>query len=180
MRNAIALRGAVPDLGHGPWSARAVANTLLVIADEHGEQLDALKLQKLVYYAHGWSLALLGRPLIDEEIQAWQYGPVVASVYHEFKRFGRRPIPELAADIADDGNLYTPIISLSATEERHLLERVWQTYGRYSGVQLSNMTHEPGTPWRDAWDENREGLRFYGIDNDLIRRRFLEKYQQQR
>jgi len=44
-----------------------------------------MKLQKLVYYAHGWHLALNNEPLIDEQVECWQYGPVISSLFHEFK-----------------------------------------------------------------------------------------------
>lgn len=165
----------------GPWSAKAVANTLLEIAKKHGVPLNPLKLQKLIYYAHGWALALLNRPLIDEQVQAWKFGPVIASVYHAFKRFGNGRISEFAADFDDAGKPYTPIIPQDAVEERKLLERVWDTYGNLSGIQLSNMTHERGSPWWQAWQEGAsEGLRAYAIDNRRIADFFNAKAAQNR
>lgn len=38
--------------------------------ENSGDFLSNLKLQKLVYYAQGFSLALLNRPLFNEEIEA--------------------------------------------------------------------------------------------------------------
>src|SRR5262245_29920187 len=70
------------------YSALAVANYFLDLAKAKGLALDPMKLQKMIFFAHGWSLALYDEKLIDEPIQAWQYGPVVQSVYHEFKSFG--------------------------------------------------------------------------------------------
>jgi len=150
-----------------------------MIAAEHGENIDPMKLLKLVYYAHGWSLALLNRPLIDEQVQAWKYGPVVASVYHAFKFFGEEPITELTAEFKDDGKAYTPVVP-SNTDERKLLERVWERYGHFSGVQLSNMSHEADSPWSYAWRENTEGLRSYAIDNRQIERYFKMKAERQK
>ncbi len=40
-----------------------------------------MKLHKLLYYAAGWHLGFTGEPLFDEDIEAWQYGPVVPSIY---------------------------------------------------------------------------------------------------
>ncbi|QLH42366.1 MAG: DUF4065 domain-containing protein [Coxiellaceae bacterium] len=57
-----------------------------------------MKLAKLIYVAHGWSLALNDVPLIDEAVQAWKFGPVIESVYHEFKHFGNDVINSLAID----------------------------------------------------------------------------------
>jgi len=184
--NRVAVKATTDERGHnladapvrGPWSARAVANTLLEIAEKVGASVTPLKLQKLIYYAHGWALALLGRPLIDEQVQAWKFGPVIESVYHAFKRFGNGRITQLAADFDDSGKPYTPIIPPSAVDERQLLERVWSTYGKFSGVQLSNMTHKPGSPWSRAWQENTEGLRAYAIDNRELAKFFRDKAAQ--
>ena len=53
--------------------------TALQIADwfagaidrEAGDSITHLKLQKLVYYAQAWFLALNDKPLFEEEMQAW-------------------------------------------------------------------------------------------------------------
>ena len=58
-----------------PYSAKAVANYFLARAKESGETLSPMKLQKLIYFAHGWHLAVFDAPLLDEEVQAWDYGP---------------------------------------------------------------------------------------------------------
>ena len=76
-----------------PYSAAKVANEMLRLAAERGEALSPLKLLKLVYIAHGWSFPyLLGQPLLAEPAQAWQYGPVVPSLYRATSRFRAAPI----------------------------------------------------------------------------------------
>ena len=82
------------------YSAKAIANYFLELAAKHGEKVTPLKIQKLVYIAHGWHLALYEKPLVyDEFAEAWEYGPVFPSIYHEFKHFGGAPIAEPATDI---------------------------------------------------------------------------------
>src|SRR5258708_10309168 len=61
----------------GPYPAEAVANYFLEKSWEEGKSVDPLKIQKLVYFANGWHLGLYGSPLIDEEVRAWTYGPVI-------------------------------------------------------------------------------------------------------
>ena len=68
-----------------PFSAAAVANEFLHLAHRDDRPITPLKMQKLVYFAHGWHLAITGAPLISEPIQAWQYGPVISSLYQIFK-----------------------------------------------------------------------------------------------
>jgi uncharacterized phage-associated protein len=126
-------------------SAKAVANYFIETAKREWEQLSAMKIQKLVYFAHGWYLALYNEPLLDEKIEAWRYGPVVPSLYHEFKFYGSGNI-DYATDIdAGDGfRIITPKIP-NDRMLKAFLDRVWEVYGDFSAVQLSNMTHEPNS-----------------------------------
>ena len=65
------------------YDVRAVANFFLDQAQEEGQKLDHMKLQKLAYIAHGWHLAITGEPLFHERVEAWPYGPVIPDLYHE-------------------------------------------------------------------------------------------------
>ena len=51
-----------------------------------------MKLQKLVYFAHGWHLAIHNRPLVNEQVEAWKFGPVFSDLYHQIKSFGNEKI----------------------------------------------------------------------------------------
>jgi uncharacterized phage-associated protein len=75
-----------------PLTAMAVAEYFLTLQEEEaGDLISHMKLQELLYYAQGLHLALNGRPLFDDTIEAWTHGPVVPTVYREFKRFGEIP-----------------------------------------------------------------------------------------
>ena len=56
-----------------PYNALVVANYFIDKAKAEGVSLTPMKLQKLIYMAHGWHLALYDKPLIDEQFQAWDY-----------------------------------------------------------------------------------------------------------
>jgi len=108
-----------------------------------------LKLQKMVYYAHGWHLGLSGNPLFLEPVQAWRYGPVIQSLRREFREFGSLPITRKARDVkfANDEILEYEY-QLQETEAiSPFLSRIWEIYGVFTPIQLTNMTHEEGTPW---------------------------------
>lgn len=130
--------------GHDPL---AIANAFIKVAREDGKPLDHLQLQKLVYYAHGWHLGVFGRPLLDEPIQAWRYGPVVKSLWKKLRRYGKEPINEPIKDSDYSGN-YTPSVRGEDAElVDHLVRKVLREYGDFSGGELSAMTHRNGTPW---------------------------------
>jgi uncharacterized phage-associated protein len=122
-------------------SAADVAKYFLTLSQpEEGDYVSNLKLQKLVYYAQGFHLALYGRPLFDEAIVAWEHGPVVRSVYHEYKDCGSNGI-----SVPENFDAVRALTS----QERDTLNEVWNVYGQYSAWKLRNMTHEE-PPWRDT------------------------------
>lgn len=160
-----------------PYNALAVANYFLDKAKADGIPLTPMKLQKLIYFAHGWYLALYGEPLINEQVQAWDYGPVVSSVYHEFKKFGSGRIDQPGTDLDPESfEFITPRISNTDSRTIALLDKVWEVYGKYTGIQLSNLTHEAGSAWTETRNNpEHAGLRSVGIPNQLIRQDFERK-----
>lgn len=126
-------------------SAFDVAYHLIHLAGggKEPDPLTNLRLQKLLYYVQGWALAALGRPMFEERIEAWTYGPVVEKVYQHFKEHGRELIsPE-----------QVPTPDGVGDEDRAFIEAAWEAYKRYSASALVAMTHEEG-PWLEA----RKGL----------------------
>lgn len=140
----------------------AVANFFLEVAKEEGRHITPMQLLKMVYIAHGWHLGLTGKPLISEDVQAWKYGPVIESIYHAFKGFRDKPITH----------------SVSPTKIEHgsslepFLRRVWDVYSKYSGGQLSTMTHAAGTPWSQVYKPDILGLI---IPNNVIEAHYKKK-----
>ena len=158
------------------YTAKAIANHFLDFGLTRKNEVSPLKIQKLVYVSHGWHLALSGgEPLVwDEYVEAWPYGPVFPSVYHEFKHYGASPILDYATDFELMGRtfkLVTPRVETDDINAVALLGRVWKVYGDFSGTQLSGMTHAPGTPWDIVWKKSK-GMRNVHIPNELICRHY--------
>jgi uncharacterized phage-associated protein len=143
-----------------PYDPKAIANYFLSAAEAKGESLTPMKLQKLVYFANGWHLALKDEPLINEQVEAWPYGPVIPSLHRTFRRFGDQPITGRAirvltkSDSDDRWSIYRSKSEPSIDElpeqaefTKAFLDRIWDLYGHYTAIQLSNETHRPGSPW---------------------------------
>ena len=111
---------------------------------------------KLVYFAHGWNLGIYNLPLINDEVEAWDYGPVVRAVYDAFKRFGNQPITELARErhYLTSGLGDRPIEANFNSEEAALMNKVWDVYGHLKGFQLSEITHRGDSPWSGIYHEH--------------------------
>lgn len=158
-----------------PYNALAIANFYLDLAKQKKEPINPMKLQKLIYFAHGWSLAIHDESLLDEDVQAYQYGPVVQSVFHEFKRFGVEPITTLATDFDFQANeLFNPRVPLSDSRAASLLMKVWGVYGSYNALQLAHMTHQPDSAWAEARSRN-PSKRIAAMDDRDIKAEFVGK-----
>ena len=154
-----------------PYSPAAVANEFLLRGQRESKPLTQLQIQKLTYITHGWYLGVTGGKLFDEPIEAWPHGPVIPSLYHEFKKFGRDPITQLAhvsQDIDDEPR--EPFVGSDDTDTTNLIEWVWKKYGGKSGGQLRSLTHAPRTPWDITRKENK--------DTKIIDSRTIEQHYQ--
>nr|DAQ03942.1 MAG TPA: hypothetical protein [Caudoviricetes sp.] len=126
------------------------------------EGITHLKLQKLLYYAQGIYLAMHNKPLFNENIVAWQHGPVIEEVYAVYKENGRNIIniemdkekEELLKRIEND------------KETCEALNLTYDNFAIYTAWQLRQMTHEDGSPWDIT--ERKNGLNSV-IRKDLIR-----------
>ena len=135
--------------------ARIVANRFLELAREGGRTLTPMQLLKLVYIAHGWTLALLHRPLIPQRVEAWRYGPVIRDLYNATRAYGRAGVT-LPIPVA-----FEPL----RADEDDMIQQVYTLYGDLDGIALSNITHMPNTPWADTYTSDEFGT---VIDNNVI------------
>ncbi|MBK5247784.1 MAG: DUF4065 domain-containing protein, partial [Peptostreptococcaceae bacterium] len=120
-----------------------VAKYLLTLADGSNNKVNPLKLQKLLYYCEGWTIAITDKELFPgENFQAWLHGPVNVTIYHEFNTsygmFDPIDTPKAA-----------PLDASVTVEQRAIIDRVFEVYNQYSGSQLEMMTHAE-KPWIEA------------------------------
>ena len=165
------------------YSTTHIANYFVYRAKTEGKSLTPLKVQKLVYFTHGWFLAEHTSPLINELVQAWDSGPVFSSLYHRLKKYGNQPITQLEGDsIFKDSSTYDsiiPMISLSDTEAAETLDFAWKAYGDIDEANLAEHTRVQGTPWHQVVTEQKYSSGFLPkgkeIENDRIKRYFEDQ-----
>jgi uncharacterized phage-associated protein len=109
------------------YTASHVANYFLSEALEAEVEVTQLKLNKLVYIAQGWYLAIKSMPLFNEKIEAWQHGPVIPSLYHEFKHFRKSPITSRSIAWDDlSSSVSHPEIDQEDLDAQIILGKVWR------------------------------------------------------
>lgn len=134
----------------------SIANRFIQLAREDGKTLTIMQILKLVYIAHGWHLGLCHEPLISDEVQAWQYGPVVPKLYQALRHYRTRPV-EREIPARKSG-----VLNPSAED---IIRQVYKLYGRLPGPALSRITHVSGSPWTQVYEPGSFGT---VIPDDLI------------
>lgn len=123
------------------FSALDIANKIIINTDiDKGDIISNLKLQKMMYYLQGFNLAFFDEKLFEDDIEAWQYGPVVPSVYYYFKDFGKGAI------VLSDAIKET---ELNSVEQEDMFHQVMDEYGKFSAIRLMEMTHNE-IPWKST------------------------------
>lgn len=143
--------------------ASRVADYFIHFSHEVGDPISNLKLQKLLYYAQAWHLALYSSPLFRERIEAWVHGPAIPLVYRQFKGWAWQPISE------------NPAPPRFPEPVRAHLDKVMRSYGPMTAYQLELLTHRE-RPWQQA----RKGLPPDEPSNALITHESMRDFYRSR
>ena len=136
--------------------------------------LTPLQIIKLAYISHGFTLALLKRPLISNRIEAWKYGPVIPAIYHLLKHNGGSLVSELqyCGTKLNNSNISKRLEFLEKAideECRQIIDKVFASYGHLTAMQLSCLTHDKNTPWSECYQKTKLHTE---IPNNVIQRHY--------
>lgn len=124
------------------YSAMDVAKYIILFCKEKGYSISNLKLQKLLYFVQAQFLVTLDFPAFDEEIEAWDFGPVVPSVYRYFRIYGAAEIPRREA-VGARRHI--------RNEEQVIIDEILAQCAGYSATYLVDLTHRQ-RPWKEAYN----------------------------
>lgn len=173
------------DIKFTEYPAKVIANEFLRLAWEEedlNEDIDydmtQIKLQKLVYIAHGFHLAIFDKELIKERVEAWKYGPVIHPLWAHFYSAGSDKIDEYTVlwrfdkkdmSVKKDEKFIEHYND--NPEVKNLIKEVWNIYKLCNGKILSHLTHLEGSPW----SQTRRKEKGANISNRIIRKYYLKK-----
>lgn len=158
-----------------PGHSTEIANEFLKRAEKEGVHLTPMQLQKLVYLAHGWSLAVLKERLVTDSAEAWSYGPVFRDLYRALRQYGPESVTRLIRQkdfisLPSDDEDVTVSANLSEPEST-VIDEVFKVYGRMPAYKLSALTHESDTPWAKVYET---GGKSSPIANNMIQEYFVQ------
>lgn len=104
---------------------------------DFGQDIDEMKLHKLLYFAQRESLVRSDRPLFDATFYGWKYGPVLPEVR---EAWGAGTLKDVAV---------TPL----SAEDEEIMEYIFSQYATKNSWSLSRLSHG-----ELSWQNSREGV----------------------
>lgn len=145
------------------YTAATVANNILQRAFRDNVPVTPMKLQKILFFAASEYSKKTHKPLLTERFEPWQYGPVVRSVYSEFKSFAGNPIRSFAKDAQGQAFVieekYDPNLA-------DALNAVWERTKNRDAVDLSRITHLENSAWYNAFVARMPYIESDSIEKD--------------
>lgn len=114
--------------------------------EETGNDMDEMKLHKLLYFTQRESIIATGEPMFSDRFSAWRYGPVMVSIRERYK----------------NGTLNEELSKQELEKYIRVFDAVFENYSKDSSWSLSVLSHGE-TSWRNArkgvaQDENSSEL----------------------
>lgn len=147
-----------------------IANNILNRAFAEERKISPMKLQKILYFAAAEYQKNTGKSLFSERFETWQYGPVLRSVYSEFRPFSRDYITRFAKDAENKSRM---INENTDSELKRALDSVWAVAKERSAVDLSRITHMQNSAWDRSFQTEQPFLSTENIKADDTYRREL-------
>lgn len=122
------------------YDVQLIARYVINRCAQTNRPVNNLKLQKILYFVQAEFLVGTNKACFGDEIEAWNYGPVVPSVYFEYKTYGSTNIP----DQGDEG------FSMISDQDQERLNAIIDSAAKYSASSLVEITHRQ-SPWKNAY-----------------------------
>ncbi|MBE3030128.1 DUF4065 domain-containing protein [Campylobacter sp. RM9344] len=127
-----------------------VSKYILTKCNKDGQPISNLQLQKMLYYIQYEFLTNYGKPLFDDDFEAWKFGPVIPVIYYEYSHMG-------AFKIGADYEGCDKILSNMTQEEINTLNQIIVDKRDINAWRLVDNTHKSGKAW-DIVFKNGDGI----------------------
>lgn len=140
------------------YNASDVAKYVLKKCTDDGSPISNLQLQKILFFLQRDFLMQEDRQLFRDDIEAWQFGPVVPNVYYDYCSYG-------ANSITKPNDSYKGLLS---NADKKIADPIIESKQNKYPWDLVEETHKPDGAWAYIY-ANGEGNHKI-IPVDLIRK----------
>jgi uncharacterized phage-associated protein len=110
---------------------------------------DKLKMMKLLYYIQSWCLVWTGKPMFSDDIESWEFGPVVPDVFYAYPH--------------KKNNVVIPLTNSLTNEQIDIITSVVNVFKNTRGTEMIDLTHSE-QPWQNAIKSNYKNEKISEID----------------
>ena len=129
------------------YSALSIAHYLVRESAKQKIALTPFKVEFMVCFAHGWHLAIDGRPLIDEPLKAYRHGPVIESVHKFYSKVKR-------IETTVNQEMIDPL----KEKDCEFLNGILVYYGHLNELEMQTLCTNEGTPWFTTYKKSSGAL----------------------
>lgn len=160
------------------YPASLIAYAFVQLGIKNARYVSQLKVQKMVYFAQGYHLAQFGTPLIRENIEAWQYGPVVPEIYHQYRFYGSKPIRNndylFNEQLSNEKQMQKAIDKLD-DNAKAAIAYTFEATKDLTAFSMTRWSHKPEGPWSKYYLNTPKGTPIDSADIQSYFQKFLSK-----
>lgn len=144
------------------YKAIDIARYVINYCNKHDYDITNLKLQKMLYFIQGGFYLQKNKPCFEDDFECWQYGPVIPSVYSDFKIFGSNQLPEvhtLRKYNFEKGEYihYDWDFSFEDDSDARLVDAYIDVLSKRTTYDLVRISHNQ-SPWRNNYEEGKHKI----------------------
>lgn len=124
------------------YRAMTLAKYVVDKCTDEGCPITNLQLQKILYFIQLNFIKILNIAAFNDDMEAWQHGPVIPEVYDEYSYCAGTPIYETYNGIENE---------IHVGIEKDIIDIVTELARNKNPWDLVRTSHEPGTPWAKVY-----------------------------
>lgn len=132
-----------------------------------GHSLTNLEIQKILYIADMNYIGQTGERLISEPFEAWSYGPVLPSLYHDLKIFGSDKVKRVGGHTSD----------ISNTPQGRIIGKAYAALKDSSARDLVRNTHWEEGAWATVYSP---GSRHVKISDEAMKNEYKKRIERKK
>lgn len=137
------------------YDVQDVAEYVITYSEDKDYGTSNLKLQKILYLIQAYFLMQTKKPCFSEEIEAWDFGPVIPEVYRRYKQFGSTDIQIRCLSIEETQKGF-------GKEDRKRINAVIDKFADFSAADLTILTQNQ-MPWIEAFGSGKKIIQYESI-----------------
>lgn len=130
------------------YSVIDISKYVVCYSNKKNYGITNLRLQKILYFIQAYFLKIKKEPCFKEDMEAWDFGPVVPCVYQKYKKFGAGQIPDYTEPVDCFLNDYSG---------KKIVDGVIDLLSSYQTFDLVDITHHQ-SPWLESYESARSNI----------------------